>query len=53
MSTETVAEAWAAMQRRARNAGHGFRRARQRELEEFTAKLLRREVGPWKREESA
>ena len=40
------ARAWAAMQLKARNAGHGYRRARQRELEEFTAELLRREVGP-------
>ena len=39
------ARAWAAMQRRARNAPHGCRRARQRELEEFTTAMLRREVG--------
>ena len=43
------ARAWAAMQRRARNAPHGFRLARRRELEEFTARLLRREVGRKKR----
>ena len=40
------ARAWAAMQRLAKIAGHGYRRARQRELEQFTAALLRREVGP-------
>lgn len=39
------ARAWAFMQRRAKIAPHGFRRVRQRELEEFTAELLRREIG--------
>lgn len=43
------ARAWAAMQRRARIAPHGFRLARRRELEEFTAALLRREAGRAKR----
>ena len=33
------------MQLRYRNAGHGYKLARLKELQEFTAGLLRREVG--------
>ena len=49
LATLADARAWAAMQLRARNAEHGFRRARQKELEEFTARMLRREIGRRKR----
>ena len=45
LATLADARAWAAMQLKARNAEHGYRLARLKELQEFTAKLLRRETG--------
>lgn len=49
LATLADARAWEAMQRHYRNAPHGCKLARLKELREFTAELLRREVGPKKR----
>ena len=49
LATLADARTWAAMERRYRNADHGYRLARLKELQEFTARLLRREFGRKKR----